>query len=110
MAPNAAPRRNYYLFGRPFHTTAVDPANADACDALYGAVRTQVELQVEYLLQRRGDDPYDDFVKRLAYELWGASRRRSLWTSNFVVMYSYFTSYEHIIHRELARSAATSII
>ena len=37
MAPNAAPRRNYYLFGRPFHTTAVDPANADAGDALYGA-------------------------------------------------------------------------
>ena len=72
MAPNAAPRRNYYLFGRPFHTTAVDPANADACDALYGAVRTQVELQVEYLLQRRGDDPYDDFVKRLAYESLGS--------------------------------------
>ena len=60
-------------FGRPFHTTAVDPANADACDALYGAVRTQVELQVEYLLQRRGDDPYDDFVKRLAYEVGGST-------------------------------------
>ena len=72
MAPNAAPRRNYYLFGRPFHTTAVDPSNADACDALYGAVRTQVELQMEYLLQRRGDDPYDDFVKRLAYEALGS--------------------------------------
>ena len=76
MAPNAAPRRNYYLFGRPFHTTAVDPSNADACDALYGAVRTQVELQVvEYLLQRRGDDPYDDFVKRLARtRLWWVGR------------------------------------
>ena len=71
-APNAAPRRNYYLFGRPFDTTAVDPTNADACDALYGAVRTQVELQMEYLLQRRGDDPYDDFVKRLAYEVGGS--------------------------------------
>jgi len=72
MAPNAAPRRNYYLFGRPFHTAPVDPTNADACDALYGAVRTQVELQMEYLLQRRGDDPYDDFVKRLAYEVGGS--------------------------------------
>ena len=40
--------------------------------ALYGAVRTQVELQMEYLLQRRGDDPYDDFVKRLAYESLGS--------------------------------------
>ena len=50
----------------------MDPTNADACDALYGAVRTQVELQMEYLLQRRGDDPYDDFVKRLAYEVGGS--------------------------------------
>ena len=59
-------------FHRPFDTTAVNPSSADACDALYATIRHQVELQIEYLLQRRGDDPYDDFVKRLAYETGGS--------------------------------------
>mmetsp|Transcript_26864 Transcript_26864/g.83593 ORF Transcript_26864/g.83593 Transcript_26864/m.83593 type:complete len:81 (+) Transcript_26864:354-596(+) len=71
MLPNGAPRRNYYLFGRPFDTSALTPGNAEACDALYAAVRSSVEQQIEYLLQRRDDDPFDSFPRRIAYETLG---------------------------------------
>jgi hypothetical protein len=31
---------------------------------------------IDYLLQKRKQDPYADFVKRMAYEaLWGGSKR-----------------------------------
>ena len=38
-------------------------------DKLYAAVRAAVEQNIEYLKQRRDDDPYESTAKRLPYEL-----------------------------------------
>ena len=69
VSPNGLPRRHYFLMGRAFDTTAVDAKSADACAALYAAVRAAVEQNVEYLLQRRDDDPFESTLRRLPYEL-----------------------------------------
>ena len=69
VSPNGFPRRHYFICGRAFDTAAVDPRSGAACDALYAAVRAAVEQNIEYLEQRRGDDPYESTPKRLPYEL-----------------------------------------
>ena len=62
------PGRYYFLFGRPLSTEGVDPADKAACAALYTTVRRELERDIEYLLERRGTDPYGAPLPRVALE------------------------------------------
>ena len=85
MAPNAAPRRNYYLFGRPFHDGR-RPGNAGA-RALYRRRAHASRAPGWSTCCSGAATTRDDFVKRLAHEVGSVWRRRlTLWTINFVVM------------------------
>ena len=85
MAPNAAPRRNYYLFGRPFtrprstRRTRTPATRSTAPCARKSSSRWSTCCSGAATTRT-------DFVKRLAYEV-GRSRLRSLWTGDFVVMF-----------------------
>ena len=71
-----SPNRFYYLFGPPMTLTRADAEDPEAVEALYDDLRRRVEGGLDYLLQKRKQDPYADFFKRSAYEaLWGGAKR-----------------------------------
>lgn len=66
--PKPFPARHYFLFGRSFDTTNLDPNNKDDCQSMYVGVKDEVENGIEALLNARKDDPYAlDGVKRSSY-------------------------------------------
>lgn len=41
-------------------------------EALYQQVKSEIEAGMSYLLKKRNEDPYQDFVPRILYEkTWG---------------------------------------
>lgn len=62
------PSRFYFLFGKPVETEGEDVEDP-ACEmALYQRVRTGVEESIDFLLAKRGEDPYGQLAPRLLYE------------------------------------------
>ncbi|GLC75720.1 hypothetical protein PLESTF_001677300 [Pleodorina starrii] len=67
IAP-AVPSRFYFLFGRPVVTSPDMYRDRAACDEVYRQVRSDVESGISYLLRKREQDPYRDFLRRVVYE------------------------------------------
>jgi 1-acyl-sn-glycerol-3-phosphate acyltransferase len=67
--PKPFPARHYFLFGRSFDTTQLDPNNKDDCQRMYLKVKEEVQQGIDALLLARKDDPYAlDGVKRDLYQ------------------------------------------
>lgn len=67
--PKPFPARHYFLFGRSFDTTLLDPNNKDECQSMYREVKNEVKEGIDALLNAREDDPYAlDGVKRSLYQ------------------------------------------
>ena len=70
------PGRYYFLFGSPIDTSAVDPTDKEACAALYGSIKTELEASLDYLLEKRQADPYEAPLPRVAAEAsWNWTRQ-----------------------------------
>ena len=70
------PGRYYFLFGEPIDTSGVDPTDKEACAALYGQVRAELEASLDYLLEQRKADPYEAFLPRALVEAtWNFTRQ-----------------------------------
>ncbi|EFJ50068.1 hypothetical protein VOLCADRAFT_104015 [Volvox carteri f. nagariensis] len=67
IAPSV-PSRFYFLFGRPVRTSPAMYRDRAACDQVYREVRSEVESGISYLLRKREQDPYRDFLRRYVYE------------------------------------------
>lgn len=66
--PKQFPARHYFLFGKAFDTSALDPKNQDACRDVYKAIQEEVKDDIKALLEARKDDPYAfDGVRRTSY-------------------------------------------
>ena len=66
--PKPFPARHYFLFGRSFDTTSLDPKDKDDCQKMYLAVKDEVEQGIDALLDARKHDPYAfEGVKRSTY-------------------------------------------
>lgn len=75
IAP-AVPQRIYFIFRKPLPTSTSSGADREACQELYNHVKSEVEDGMGYLLRMREQDPYKDFLPRLAYERsWGGQRQ-----------------------------------
>lgn len=68
LAAPGIPSRFYFLFGQPVETEGEDMEDPACEAALYQRVRGSVQESIDYLLSRRGDDPYGELVPRLLYE------------------------------------------
>jgi hypothetical protein len=66
--PQLPPRRYYYCFGRPFDLAAVDASDVASTSALYRSIRAELEGCLEWLLDKREADPYEEWAPRLLYE------------------------------------------
>jgi len=64
------PGRLYFLFGKPIPTAGRKDELQDKANALhlYLQVKREVEAAMEYLLQKREEDPYRHFLPRFLYE------------------------------------------
>ncbi len=70
------PGRYYFLFGKPIDTSHVAPSDRGACAALYKDVKMSLEADIEYLLEKRADDPYEAPLPRAAVEAtWNWTRQ-----------------------------------
>jgi hypothetical protein len=67
--PKPFPARHYFLFGKPYNTSSLDPKNLDACRDVYKAIENEVTHNIAALLEARKDDPYAlDGIKRTSYQ------------------------------------------
>merc|ERR1719155_115434 len=64
---NLTPQRMYFHFGRPIRMADSSP-ESDA-NAIYRHVKGEVDASIAYLLRERENDDFNDFGKRIAYEL-----------------------------------------
>jgi hypothetical protein len=62
------PRRNYFIFGKPFPTKHVDPKDKDACAKLYKDVVGETRRGIDDIFHARTKDPFSDTPRRIAYE------------------------------------------
>eukprot|EP01024_Parvocaulis_polyphysoides_P019942 TRINITY_DN19129_c0_g4_i1.p1 TRINITY_DN19129_c0_g4~~TRINITY_DN19129_c0_g4_i1.p1 ORF type:complete len:182 (-),score=13.64 TRINITY_DN19129_c0_g4_i1:288-833(-) len=62
------PERYYIKMGRPIKTSNVWVKDKDKCNAIYTEVKTSVEEGLEYLLTKRQEDTYREFMPRILYE------------------------------------------
>lgn len=73
IPPLAIPRpftaRHYFLFGRSFDTSALDPKDKESCQKLYRDIENELKADIDALLQARKDDPYAmDGVRRTSFQ------------------------------------------
>jgi hypothetical protein len=66
--PKLLPARHYFMFGKAFRTTNVDPKDRDACRRLYQDIQAEMKRGFHDLLRAREKDPYKDSMKRFVYE------------------------------------------
>ncbi|KAL3827524.1 hypothetical protein ACHAXA_002021 [Cyclostephanos tholiformis] len=67
--PKPFPARHYFLFGKPFDTSSLDPKNLDACQDVYKAIESELKYDISALLEARKDDPFAlDGIKRTSYQ------------------------------------------
>ena len=66
--PKPFSARHYFLFGRAFDTSAIDPKDKQACQEMYQDIENELESDIDALLQARKDDPYAmDGIKRTSF-------------------------------------------
>ena len=68
LALPSTPQRNYFLFGKPFDTTTLDPNDKNACEKAYRQVRGEVRNGIDDLMHARKSDPFANTPQRLMYE------------------------------------------
>ena len=73
LPPLAIPKpiaaRHYFLFGKPFDTSPLDPTDLHACRDMYKSIEDEMRHDIKALLEARDLDPYSlDGVKRTAYQ------------------------------------------
>lgn len=67
--PKPFPARHYFLFGKPYDTSTLDPNDQDACTDVYKAIKDEVNNDIQALLEARKDDPFAlDGIKRASYK------------------------------------------
>jgi hypothetical protein len=75
IAP-AVPQRIYFIFRKPIPTEPSLAEDRHSCQGLYQHIKSEVEDGMGYLLRKREQDPYKDFLPRMAYEMsWGQQRQ-----------------------------------
>lgn len=62
------PARNYFVFGKPFKTTEINPKDKEACSKLYSDVVKETRRGLDDVLRARQHDPFNDTPRRIAYE------------------------------------------
>lgn len=64
------PGRFYYLFGKPIVTKGREEILKDKNNAnqLYDQVKSEVEHILAYLIKKRKEDPYRNFIDRTVYK------------------------------------------
>lgn len=62
------PKRNYFVFGKPFSTSDIDPKDKEACAKLYKDVVGETRRGLDDILSVREQDPFYDTPRRVAYE------------------------------------------
>ncbi|XP_075522830.1 phytyl ester synthase 1, chloroplastic-like isoform X1 [Primulina tabacum] len=69
------PGRLYYLFGKPIHTKGMKDMLKDKERAreLYLQIKSEVEANITYLLEKRKEDPYRGILDRTVYRSLYAS-------------------------------------
>nr|BBB44444.1 xanthophyll esterase [Calibrachoa hybrid cultivar] len=69
------PGRFYYLFGKPVHTQGRQDLLKDRAKAreLYFQIRSEVQNSLNYLLNKREEDPYRSIIDRTTYRAFSAT-------------------------------------
>ncbi|XP_019440518.1 PREDICTED: acyltransferase-like protein At1g54570, chloroplastic [Lupinus angustifolius] len=64
------PGRFYYMFGKPIRTKGMDNILKDkeAANKLYLQIKSQVKHNIDYLINKREEDPYRNLINRKIYE------------------------------------------
>eukprot|EP01023_Acetabularia_acetabulum_P066764 TRINITY_DN9061_c0_g2_i1.p1 TRINITY_DN9061_c0_g2~~TRINITY_DN9061_c0_g2_i1.p1 ORF type:complete len:436 (-),score=50.88 TRINITY_DN9061_c0_g2_i1:360-1667(-) len=62
------PARYYIKFGRPVKTDSSWVKDREMCSQIYSEIKNEVQGGMDYLLLKRKEDPYQEFVPRLSYE------------------------------------------
>ena len=73
IPPLAVPKpylaRHYFLFGRSFDTTTLDPKDKEACQKVYQDIEYELKSDIDALLAARKLDPYAlDGLKRASFQ------------------------------------------
>jgi len=67
--PRPFPARHYFLFGKPYDTTLIDPKDHDGCLRAYKDIENEIKEDIQALLEARKDDLYAlDGLKRSSYQ------------------------------------------
>jgi pimeloyl-ACP methyl ester carboxylesterase/1-acyl-sn-glycerol-3-phosphate acyltransferase len=67
--PKPFPARHYFLFGKPYDTTLIDPKDQDGCLRAYEDIENEIKQDIQALLEARKDDIYAlDGLKRSSYQ------------------------------------------
>ncbi|XP_027350283.1 acyltransferase-like protein At1g54570, chloroplastic isoform X2 [Abrus precatorius] len=64
------PGRFYYLFGKPIRTKGMEKMLKDReiASQLYLQIKSEVERNIDYLIKKREEDPYRNFIDRKVYQ------------------------------------------
>ncbi|KAL3796794.1 hypothetical protein HJC23_010941 [Cyclotella cryptica] len=73
IPPLALPKpfsaRHYFLFGRAFDTSNLDPKDKDSCQKMYRDIEKELKGDIDALLKARNNDPYAMYgVRRTAFQ------------------------------------------
>eukprot|EP01024_Parvocaulis_polyphysoides_P019775 TRINITY_DN19051_c0_g1_i4.p2 TRINITY_DN19051_c0_g1~~TRINITY_DN19051_c0_g1_i4.p2 ORF type:complete len:190 (+),score=44.38 TRINITY_DN19051_c0_g1_i4:1-570(+) len=69
LAYPVAPRRYYIKFGAPIKTKKEWVDDKQICTEVYEEVQNAVQDGLEYLQTRREEDPYDELLPRIIYDV-----------------------------------------
>ncbi|KAK7337858.1 hypothetical protein VNO77_18446 [Canavalia gladiata] len=64
------PGRFYYLFGKPLRTKGMDKMLKDReiASQMYLQIKSEVERNLQYLIKKREEDPFRNFIDRKMYQ------------------------------------------
>ncbi|KAL7538386.1 hypothetical protein ACHAXR_008527 [Thalassiosira sp. AJA248-18] len=66
--PKPIPARHYFLFGKAYDTSTLDPRDQDACRDVYKGLEEEVKHDIQALVEARKEDPYAfDGIRRTSY-------------------------------------------
>ncbi|KAK7397268.1 hypothetical protein VNO78_18435 [Psophocarpus tetragonolobus] len=71
LAPKI-PGRFYFLFGKPIRTQGMDEIVKDreSANQMYLQIKSEVERNLNYLIKKREEDPYRNFIDRKMYQIF----------------------------------------
>lgn len=66
------PGRFYFLFGKPIRTKGMDKMLKDreSANQMYLQIKSEVEHNLNYLIKKREEDPYRNFIDRKMYQIF----------------------------------------